>query len=325
MSEQTPLYPYSVRTGIGTKDTVNEDSFGIYEGAFGFLLIVCDGMGVRGGGDIASHIAVIAVKEHLEGLALPYNPRIELQKAIQSANQQIFEYASNHSYFVGMGSTACLLLIYEGQAYLANVGNSRAYMMTMNEIRQITVDHTIRQKWLDDNLISEGNVPQVMRYNALTRSLGGLSTESDVFGPFPIYHNERYLLCTDGLTDVLTRLDIWQITRTRSLESACTTLMDILKQKKAPDCCTFILLEIQNNIPRPIDPQIIHARKANEKTAKFFLYATILYFLYTFSPIVFSDFFDANVANETIRAVASGFATFLKNCAENINNWLGSM
>jgi protein phosphatase len=176
------------------------------EPAQNFLYVVADGMGGAEAGEIASAIAVGAIRNYI-GSALEAAPaagdiRGLLQDALEEANKKILEYAAAHAEARGMGSTAVGALIIPPEAAVAWVGDSRAYLCDHNGLRQVTKDHSLVQRLIEIGQITPEEARHHEHKNVITRSLGARPS-----GPagaesvtLRLKRGDRLMLCSDGLT-----------------------------------------------------------------------------------------------------------------------------
>lgn len=196
------------KTDIGRIRTLNEDRVLIQNELNGFTLaIVADGMGGHQAGDIASQMAIETIQEQLQKL-LYADMSVEqcetaLKDAIYKANEEVFHRASTKLEYQGMGTTVVLAAATEEMVMLANIGDSRAYIITDQSITQITEDHSLVTELVKRGQISAEEAHVHPRRNVLTRALG---TEQDVMVDlYQIQWNDgdTILLCSDGLSGLL--------------------------------------------------------------------------------------------------------------------------
>ncbi|RME05119.1 MAG: serine/threonine-protein phosphatase [Planctomycetota bacterium] len=202
---------------IGRKRSLNEDAF--YCSELEGLCIVADGMGGHSFGEVASRMVVEGIREYFrqnifpmsfsleEGLVERVNRvQLEIQQAAQYANRNIYSaFKVEGEGGKRMGSTLVMSYFFQGYAILANVGDSRGYLYRDGHLRQLTQDHTVLNRWLEANQITEAEAERLRSKNArfVTRALGARpKVEMDIYIE-PICLGDLYLLCTDGLTDLV--------------------------------------------------------------------------------------------------------------------------
>lgn len=192
--------------------------------------VVADGMGGHLGGDIASQLAVQIFAEELENIKIPSNNKIEVVKSsIKNANRIIFEKSQREEHLQGMGTTVVCLMIEKSKAYIANVGDSRGYLINNGQIYQITKDHSLVQEKLSLGIYSRIEAAQDRMKNILVRTLGfDLQVEIDIF-EYTISKNDIFLICSDGLYGKVTDEEIVNIVNKNVPEPENATAIDLDK------------------------------------------------------------------------------------------------
>lgn len=240
---------YEARTDIGLRRSNNQDAHaedlaGTLEAfrARGHLFIVADGMGAHAAGETASKKAVEAIPLMYRKLKdLP--PKDALREAVIEANRQIFECAQANENFRGMGTTVSALVMSSAGAIIAQVGDSRVYRCRKNSIEQLSKDHSL--VW-ELRKLPEEIRPQYVPKNIITRSLGPqMDVEVDLEGPFPIEAEDRYVLCTDGLSGQLTDEEIGQIVNCLPPQEATQVLIDLANLRGGPDNITVTVIHVK--------------------------------------------------------------------------------
>ena len=210
------------------------------------LAIVADGMGGHNAGEIASREAVATIgSRYLRRLS--WNPLQALSAGFSDANTHVFALAGQHPEWSGMGTTATALLIVKGMASYAHVGDSRLYRLRGTTMEQLSSDHTLVAALARDGLIPPevaGNHPD---RNIITRAIGTKSSvEVEVCKTeWSIQIGDVYLLCSDGLYDLVTDQDIESILRENQLPEACEALVTAAKDKGGYDNISVIVLAIR--------------------------------------------------------------------------------
>jgi PPM family protein phosphatase len=208
---------------------LNEDSImavefqrdSLIEPAQNFLYVVADGMGGAEAGEMASAIAVAAIREFVEARLQGGNPgeiRQLLTDALEEANRKILEYQAANIESRGMGSTAVSALIVPPEAAVAWVGDSRAYFCDLGGLRQLTKDHSLVQRLIEIGQITPEEARHHEHKNVITRSLG--ARQSGPAGAeslsLRLKRGDRILLCSDGLTAHVDDASIGAILRRHS-------------------------------------------------------------------------------------------------------------
>ena len=243
---------------VGKKRERNEDSFLINDDLG--LLVVADGMGGHLGGEFASKLAVSTIEDVLKALesdpemTLPQGTSLRhgdystyLRYAIQSASRNIYEKALSDATLHGMGTTTVVTLFRNNRAYIANVGDSRAYRIRGSEIKQITKDHSLVGEQIRAGIISEEDARAHRLKNIITRSVGFQEeVESDV-DVLILRTGDKFVMCSDGLSNLIKDHEICDIiTGNKNLESSCRHLIDIANERGGDDNITVVLAEVND-------------------------------------------------------------------------------
>ena len=189
------------KSDVGIKRKFNEDSFGYFENEFYRLYIVADGMGGHNAGEVASDMAVKNVIKFVKENIYKFQEDI-LEKAIKE--ETVNEYSMSDKKLKGMGTTITSCLCYNGMVIVANVGDSSCFGVKDDKICKLTKDHSLVQQLLDAGSISEDEAMNHPNKNIITRAVGtSKDVEVDIF-KFKAKEYDRYLLCSDGLTNEVT-------------------------------------------------------------------------------------------------------------------------
>lgn len=243
----------SAQSDVGRGRSLNEDSFAV-DGDRG-LFVVADGMGGHGNGEVASRIVADVVRDRLATAATrglswgstKGNGGQRLRQALEEANKKVLEVARGDSSLAGMGATAVVVTIEDGgEAYLANVGDSRAYRLRSGSLNQLTDDHTWVREQVSAGLLSETQALRHPFRSVVTRALGGdedVVVDVKELDPSP---GDLYLLCSDGLTAVLGDDEICALLEAREpLPTLCRRLVDAANERGGPDNITVILVAVE--------------------------------------------------------------------------------
>ena len=210
------LKSFSV-TDIGKKRKLNQDFVYVSETPVGNLpnlFIVADGMGGHNAGDFASKCAVETMVREIRG-CFEKNPVRILGKAIRAANDQIRRRAKEDASFYGMGTTVVVATVLGHYLQLANVGDSRLYIIN-DQIRQITRDHSLVEEMVRMGGIDRETARNHPDKNIITRAIGGLDTVEIDFFNEELHPGDLVLLCSDGLTNMLEDAEIGRILKEHS-------------------------------------------------------------------------------------------------------------
>lgn len=213
---------FSGKTDVGRTRRLNQDGFFALEYASDTaVFIVCDGMGGAKGGEEASRIALEAASKSISEdvdviLADPsidrdkYMPKI-LTYAVGNANLAVYDKANSDPELSGMGTTFVGAVICGGVMYVVNVGDSRLYLVTPDEVKQITRDHSYVQYLVDMGMMTSEQAEASSRKNIITKAVGTDETvEPDTF-TVPLEGVEYVLLCSDGLSNMVDKSEIHKI------------------------------------------------------------------------------------------------------------------
>ena len=220
------------------------------------LVLLADGMGGHNAGEVASELAVNRIIDSLRGVLIPDIEKVvdrcaAVHEAIQHANNEIVQVAQERSECAGMGTTIVLSLFYNDSVIFAHVGDSRIYRYRNDELTQITTDHSLVQEMVDNGYISEQEALTSASRNLITRALGIADTvEVDVIES-DCQIDDLYLLCSDGLTDLVTDEEIAVIFEqydhgdgysAGTLESIATSLVSSANEKGGKDNISTVLV-----------------------------------------------------------------------------------
>lgn len=194
----------AAKTDTGKVRKANEDSFSVCEGKMTYIA-VADGMGGLKAGKTASSTAIKAVEKFLnEKNKAKYNEISDfLSAALTIANEKVYTLTKSGPDGESMGTTFVMAYIEDNKAYVANIGDSRAYLISSGEISQITIDHSLVQSLYEKGEIKRSEMRTHPQKNLITRAIGtSESVESDVF-ELELKDGDLILLCSDGLNNML--------------------------------------------------------------------------------------------------------------------------
>jgi protein phosphatase len=200
---------YGARSDQGRVRTSNEDYCIVNPDSR--LFVVADGMGGHAAGEVASQIAASTVDQVISGSGSVRVMEDLLQQAVESANARVYETQRLQSEYRGMGSTLTALKLQDERYYIAQVGDSRAYLYRDQVLAQLTRDHSLVWPLYESGILSKDELSRHPQKNLITRSIG---THPQVEPDIQIgaaLAGDIYLLCSDGLTDVLLDSDIQRI------------------------------------------------------------------------------------------------------------------
>ncbi len=240
-------------TDVGMKRTNNEDAYLINDELN--LFVVCDGMGGHVGGELASSIAVNTVEEVLSTIEadpaaeLPDDPieatREKIRYAIRLAGKRIYEKAIAEPEFKGMGTTVIVMLVDGGNAYVAHVGDSRAYVVREDLIEQLTEDHSLVNEKIRAGVLTPEEAKTHKLRNIITRSLGYQEDVDVDIQVRAIRRNDTFLLCTDGLSNLVETGELGEAVRGGSPQGAARTLIELACDRGGDDNITTVICRVE--------------------------------------------------------------------------------
>ena len=211
----------------------------------GHLFIVADGMGAHAAGELASKLAIDHIP-HLYAKFDDISAPEALKKSVVGANTEIHRRGQANDDFHNMGTTCSVLTLLPQGAVAAHIGDSRVYRMRNTTIEQLTFDHSLVWEMkasgqLSDEEEKAGKIPK----NVITRSLGPYpECKVDVEGPFPVEVGDTFLLCSDGLTGLLTDEEIGSILANLVPNEAVRVLVDLANLRGGNDNITCIVVKV---------------------------------------------------------------------------------
>ena len=240
------------QTSVGRKRKNNQDTVGVYRNQNGITLaIVADGMGGHQAGDTASYLAVTGLGEVWEQTMLTQKNDVcdWLIEHIQEENARIFDKGSTHPEMFGMGTTIVSTVILEEELILAHVGDSRAYIVRDSDIKQLTDDHSLVNELIKTGEISAEMAANHPKKNILVRSIG-VPGEVDVdISSVKCQLNDKILLCSDGLTNMLTNEEIKQVVlKNQPLTSRVNELIEQANEAGGTDNITVLLIDFDDEV-----------------------------------------------------------------------------
>lgn len=233
---------YADKTDIGMKRLKNEDSYIINCEGKDKIFIVADGMGGHNAGEIASSEACRIVEQSI--LEAKGNIEDVLKNAVEKANRKIFIRSSENESMRGMGTTIDACVVRGENIYIAHVGDSRVYIVSEDGIRKITKDHSIVGMMVDAGTITEEEAKNHPQRNLITRAVGtNMTVEVDIVKEI-IHSDELVLMCTDGLSNMVARDDIFKIIKEhKNITDAVNALVAAAKKNGGDDNITAVLFK----------------------------------------------------------------------------------
>ncbi len=241
MNENNLHIEASLLSDIGCVRQCNEDSLLYVYPADnsrleekGVFAMVADGMGGHQSGEIASQIAVETINKIYYQSNKP--PNKALEEAFLAANEWIYSTARTEPRFNGMGTTGTALVIRDHHMWFAHVGDSRLYRIRSSAIECLSKDHTLVRELFEAGIIDAAAVANHPDRNIITRSLGTHPhVEVDVAGPLSVQEGDHYILCSDGLYDLVGDEEILTNVTAKPIRIATHSLIALAKQRGGYD------------------------------------------------------------------------------------------
>lgn len=238
---------YKAVTHVGLVRKNNEDSFFASENPDFPLFIIADGIGGENFGELASSITVDVIKRKVKNLK-DYSSINDIEKdfidAISEANKEVLKRSLEDENYSGMGSTVTVAYVYNDSILFANAGDSRAYAINNKEIIQLTEDDSVVNDLYKMGEITKEETKNHPRRNIITNAVG---TEENIDISLVQYNygSEEYiLLCTDGLSDLVSDERIFEIVNENPLDEISILLLDEALKNGGNDNISFIIFEV---------------------------------------------------------------------------------
>lgn len=247
-----PVVQYASRTDVGMRRAANQDSPKVRLARedtewlrCGHLFVVADGMGGHAVGDLASRISTDTLpqayfKLDAESIA------DRLLRAISAANRAINDKARENPEFADMGTTCSVLSLSAQGAFAGHVGDSRVYRVRGDQIQQLTFDHSLQWEMIRQGRATIENVDLMHPRNVITRCLGpDQNVTIDIEGPFHVRAGDRFVICSDGLTNHVSDSEIGAIAGHLSAADASRLLIDITNFRGGSDNVTVVVASVE--------------------------------------------------------------------------------
>ena len=234
------------KTDIGMVREVNQDYVFVSDlpvGKLPNLFVVADGMGGHKAGEFASRFTVEVVKEALAE-SPEEGPEAMIRQAITSANRKLLETAKQDSRMEGMGTTLVVATVIERTLYLANVGDSRLYLLN-DEIKQVTKDHSLVQEMVRLGGIKQEEAKHHPDKNIITRAIGAKEDVEVDFYEYRLKQGDMILMCTDGLSNMVEDEEMLHIVKgSRDVVEAVEGLMERANQNGGKDNIGIVVVDV---------------------------------------------------------------------------------
>jgi len=262
------------QTDIGSVRRFNEDAFAIADltggrlleeqrmaqfelGQNGVLLAVSDGMGGHPAGEVASALVVDSLRRSMATLPRGATSDARLEKATIEANREVWQ-AAHCPGREHMGATLTAVFVHDTTAHIAEVGDSRGYLLRGREIVQVTRDQSYLQLLLDSGRLSAAEAKECDFSNLALQAMGLKPEVTVAMARLDLRRRDCLVLCSDGLSNMLTADEIRHVVLTSAgLDDACVRLIDEAKRRGGKDNITAVLAGVDGDLPPTVDGERI--------------------------------------------------------------------
>jgi len=234
---------YLAESKIGLKRICNEDTVGVFDVEQGILVVVCDGIGGKKAGDVASSLAVDSVFNFFSSSLEPdYLKRIS--DSVNYANKTIYEKSKDVAGLTGMATTIEVLFILDEIAYWGHVGDSRIYFLSGDDLYCITKDHSLVQKLIDEGYLTKDQAEKHPQRNVIMRAVGDDSVLEIDLDKIKIDMNEewKFFVCTDGVSSILSDEELSSALFNTEIREISEKIIEQVEYKGAPDNFSYVIL-----------------------------------------------------------------------------------
>jgi PPM family protein phosphatase len=268
------------KTDLGRTREHNEDTFLVADlstgnaslhpevrrhevGARGSLFMVADGMGGAAAGDLASAMAADLIYRHMATVwaadedASADRFAYRMKEAVELANQQIYGYAREHPEVRGMGTTVTAAGVNGDELYLAQIGDSRAYLVRNGAAIQLTKDQSLMQRLVDAGELTEEEAEQSERRNIILQALGPDPRVKVDLTRQTLRRGDTLIICSDGLSGLVRREELpAMVARNPELADLCSALIDLANERGGPDNITVVAAHFEGQgLPEPSEAE----------------------------------------------------------------------
>ncbi len=234
-------------TDVGKVRSNNQDTFDFCEYDMNCCYaVVCDGMGGHAGGNIASETAVNAIRQTLSDAYETFGRDRDICKLLElslnKANDSVFARSIAEPDLKGMGTTAVISFYIDEAMYVAHVGDSRAYIFSDGRLTPVTRDHSVVQEMIDSGEISPEEAEKHPYRHVITRALGIINGVEVDSSKLDAYSGETVLLCSDGLTTMVSVEEIEAVLNNEKPENVCEKLVALANEHGGKDNITVVIM-----------------------------------------------------------------------------------
>ena len=236
------------RTDVGLLRDNNQDAYAAFELTnSASLAVVCDGMGGAAEGALASSRAVRAIKDRIadkyyDGMS-DLSVKSLMISAVENANAEIYELSLTDEKYNGMGTTVVAAIIANSYVYIAHAGDSRAYKISCGDVLQMTTDHSVVQRMIENGQITKEEAKDHPDKHIITRALGVDESIKVDFAQETFDDGDILILCSDGLTNYVGAEDILRLTEDGHYYDYANRLVDLANQNGGGDNITVVAVQ----------------------------------------------------------------------------------
>ncbi len=262
---------FGALTDVGLSRENNEDAFQITDlssgatydaspstGSFrvgqgGALLALSDGMGGHAGGEIASNVVITSLRQALQAAGAGGQAEEKLEAAIRGANAEVAATAVRKRKH-GMGATLTAVLVDETGAYVAEVGDSRAYLLRNGQLKQLTHDQSLVQMMVDTGLCTPEQAETSPQKNILLQAMGVAPEVHAAIGHVLLRQRDKMLLCSDGVSNAISADELREIMQSHDPSAACQRLVELANERGGADNLTAVIALFEDSRLQPPSP-----------------------------------------------------------------------
>lgn len=234
-------------TNIGAKRRINQDACLAaminQDGKDYYVFAAADGLGGHRSGEVASKMAIDHIANHLCEVNDYYN-QMEMDRLVNDINSEIVKQSIHNPDLSGMATTLTLCILNEERLSVTQIGDSRAYRINEEGIKQLTKDHSLVQMLIDEGRLSEEDAKRHPNRNVITRALGTDNRVQIDLYEYPIKEKDTYLVCTDGLYSMVSEEDILNIIQNNAPPEAVKQLINKANENGGNDNITVLIFSI---------------------------------------------------------------------------------
>lgn len=237
-------YRYIKFSSAGFEKKFNEDAVEVVEINNGLLAILCDGVGGDYGGDMASKIAIKSATHFFSSNdSEDYLQRIK--SSLDESNNFVIGHSAGSESLKSMATTIEMLFLKDNLAFWGHIGDSRIYHLRSGKIKQVTKDHSLVQKLLDEGFITHKQAANHPNKNIITKALGDNTFVDPDISKIKLNEFEKnaFFICSDGITNLLSNIELEEILNISDMEEKKNQIVKLIKLRGAPDDYSFIYIE----------------------------------------------------------------------------------